>query len=134
VGGAIQQFLRDVDWGDLDYLVIDLPPGTSDAQLTLAQSVLISGSVWLTTPQDVPSPTFEGARDVRADERPGDRRGENMSAFVCPHCGEATEIFGRAGRRFAREHGLGSLAQVLLDITVRQGGDAGVPRSRSPVR
>ena len=130
VGGAIQQFLRDVDWGELDYLVIDLPPGTSDAQLTLAQAVPISR---------------RGARDDAA----GGRRSldvekalamfkrmsvpvlglvENMTAFVCPHCGEVTEIFGRGGgERFARDHGLEYLGGVPLDVTVRQGGDVGVP-------
>jgi ATP-binding protein involved in chromosome partitioning len=129
VGGAIQQFLRDVDWGDLDYLVIDLPPGTSDAQLTLAQSVPISGSVLVTTPQDVS--ISDVSKALAMFERmsvPVIGVVENMSAFICPQCGEATEIFGRGGgERFAREHGLELLAQVPLDITVRQGGDAGVP-------
>jgi len=129
VGGAIQQFLRDVDWGDLDYLVIDLPPGTSDAQLTLAQSVPISGSVLVTTPQDVS--ISDVSKALAMFERmsvPVIGVVENMSAFICPHCGEATEIFGRGGgERFAREHGIELLAQVPLDITVRQGGDAGVP-------
>jgi ATP-binding protein involved in chromosome partitioning len=129
VGGAIQQFLRDVDWGDLDYLVIDLPPGTSDAQLTLAQSVPISGSVLVTTPQEVS--LSDVAKALAMFERmnvPVIGVVENMSAFVCPHCGEATDIFGRGGGdRFAREHDLELLAQIPLDITVRQGGDAGVP-------
>ena len=97
VGGAIQQFLRDVEWGELDYLVIDLPPGTSLAR-SKRLSVPILGLV------------------------------ENMTAFVCPHCGEATEIFGRGGgERFAAEHGIDFLGGVPLDITVRQGGDVGVP-------
>jgi ATP-binding protein involved in chromosome partitioning len=129
VGGAIQQFLRDVDWGDLDYLVVDLPPGTSDAQLTLAQSVPISGSVLVTTPQDVA--LSDVAKALSMFERmnvPVIGLVENMSAFVCPHCGEATEIFGRGGgERFARDHGLELLGQVPIDVTVRQGGDAGVP-------
>jgi ATP-binding protein involved in chromosome partitioning len=129
VGGAIQQFLRDVDWGDLDYLVIDLPPGTSDAQLTLAQSVPISGSVLVTTPQDVS--ISDVSKALAMFERmsvPVIGVVENMSAFICPHCGEATEIFGRGGgERFARERGLELLGQVPLDITVRQGGDAGIP-------
>ena len=74
VGGAIQQFLRDVEWGELDYLVIDLPPGTSDAQLTLAQAVPISGAVLVTTPQEVVAVRRrQGARDVQADERAGHR-------------------------------------------------------------
>jgi len=129
VGGAIQQFLRDVDWGDLDYLVIDLPPGTSDAQLTLAQSVPISGAVLVTTPQDVS--VSDVTKALAMFERmnvPVIGIVENMSAFICPHCGEATEIFGRGGgERVAREHGIELLGRIPLEITVRQGGDAGVP-------
>ena len=98
VGGAIQQFLRDVDWGDLDYLVIDLPPGTSDAQLTLAQAVPLSGVVLVTTPQQVAIVDVEKALAMFARMSvPVIGLVENMSAFVCPHCGEATEIFGRGG-------------------------------------
>ena len=98
VGGAIQQFLRDVAWGDLDYLVVDLPPGTSDAQLTLAQSVPISGSVLVTTPQQVAIVDVEKALAMFSRMSvPVIGLVENMSAFVCPHCGEATEIFGRGG-------------------------------------
>ena len=98
VGGAIQQFLRDVDWGELDYLVIDLPPGTSDAQLTLAQSVPISGAVLVTTPQDVALLDVDKALAMfRRLSVPVIGLVENMSAFICPHCGEATEIFGRGG-------------------------------------
>ncbi|HKZ92894.1 MAG TPA: Mrp/NBP35 family ATP-binding protein, partial [Candidatus Limnocylindrales bacterium] len=95
VGGAIQQFLRDVEWGELDYLVIDLPPGTSDAQLTLAQSVPISGALLVTTPQDVALSDVEKALAMfRRLSVPIVGLVENMSAFACPHCGEATEIFG----------------------------------------
>ena len=129
VGGAIQQFLRDVDWGELDYLVIDLPPGTSDAQLTLAQAVPISGAVLVTTPQEV------SLADVGKALAMFQRMGvpviglvENMTAFVCPHCDEVTEIFGRGGgERFAAAHDLEYLGGIPLDITVRQGGDVGVP-------
>jgi ATP-binding protein involved in chromosome partitioning len=129
VGGAIQQFLRDVDWGDLDYLVIDLPPGTSDAQLTLAQSVPISGSVLVTTPQDVALLDVDKALAMfRRLSVPVIGLVENMSAFICPHCGEATEIFGRGGgERFCREHDLEFLGAIPLDIKVRQGADAGIP-------
>ena len=104
VGGAIQQFLRDVDWGELDYLVVDLPPGTSDAQLTLAQSVPVSGALLVTTPQDVALADVEKALAMfRRLSVPILGLVENMSAFICPHCGEATEIFGRGGgERFAR--------------------------------
>jgi ATP-binding protein involved in chromosome partitioning len=129
VGGAIQQFLRDVDWGDLDYLVIDLPPGTSDAQLTLAQSVPISGALLVTTPQDVALLDVEKALAMfRRLSVPVLGIVENMSAFVCPHCGEATEIFGRGGgESFARRYELDYFGGIPLDVKVRQGGDAGVP-------
>ena len=129
VGGAIQQFLRDVDWGELDYLVIDLPPGTSDAQLTLAQSVPISGSVLVTTPQDVALLDVDKALAMfRRLSVPVIGLVENMSAFICPHCGEATEIFGRGGgERFCREHDLEFLGAIPLDVKVRQGADAGIP-------
>ncbi len=129
VGGAIQQFLRDVDWGELDYLVVDLPPGTSDAQLTLAQAVPIGGTVLVTTPQEVSlSDVRKALAMLRRMNVPVIGVIENMSAFVCPHCGEATEIFGRGGgERFAAEHGVEFLGQIPLDITVRQGGDVGVP-------
>lgn len=129
IGGAIQQFLRDVDWGDLDYLVIDLPPGTSDAQLTLAQAVPISGTVLVTTPQDVALLDVQKALAMfRRMSVPVMGVVENMSAFVCPHCGEATEIFGRGGgEKFARQHDIEYFGGIPLDIKVRQGSDAGVP-------
>ena len=91
VGGAIQQFLRDVDWGELDYLVIDLPPGTSDAQLTLAQSVPVSGTVLVTTPQEVS--LLDVTKALAMLERmnvPVIGLVENMAGFVCAHCGEVT--------------------------------------------
>jgi ATP-binding protein involved in chromosome partitioning len=129
IGGAISQFLRDVDWGELDYLVVDLPPGTSDAQLTLAQAVPVSGTVLVTTPQDVAlSDVGKALAMLERLNVPVIGVVENMSAFVCPHCGETTEIFGRGGgERFAQEHGLDFLGKIPLDVTVRQGGDAGVP-------
>jgi ATP-binding protein involved in chromosome partitioning len=129
VGGAIQQFLRDVEWGELDYLVIDLPPGTSDAQLTLAQAVPLSGAVLVTTPQEVSlSDVTKALAMFKRLSVPILGIVENMTAFICPHCGEATEIFGRGGgERFAEQHGIDFLGGVPLDITVRQGGDVGVP-------
>jgi ATP-binding protein involved in chromosome partitioning len=129
IGGAISQFLRDVEWGELDYLVVDLPPGTSDAQLTLAQAVPISGVVLVTTPQDVAlSDVAKALAMLQRLNVPVIGLVENMSAFVCPHCGEATEIFGHGGgERFAEKHGLDFLGKIPLDVTVRQGGDAGVP-------
>ena len=129
VGGAIQQFLRDVAWGDLDYLVVDLPPGTSDAQLTLAQAVPLAGAVLVTTPQDVALLDVEKALAMfKRLSVPVLGVVENMSAFICPHCGEATEIFGRGGgEKFARDHGLEYLGGVPIDVKVRQGGDVGIP-------
>ncbi len=129
VGGAIQQFLRDVEWGELDYLVVDLPPGTSDAQLTLAQSVPLSGAVLVTTPQEVS--LLDVTKALAMLQRmsvPILGIVENMDGFVCAHCGERTEIFGRGGgERFARENGIDFLGGIPLEVTVRQGGDAGVP-------
>ena len=129
VGGAIQQFLRDVDWGELDYLVVDLPPGTSDAQLTLAQSVPLSGAVLVTTPQEVAlSDVGKALAMFKRLSVPILGLVENMTAFACPHCGELTEIFGRGGgERFCQEHRIDFLGGVPLDVTVRQGGDVGVP-------
>ena len=129
VGGAIQQFLRDVEWGELDYLVVDLPPGTSDAQLTLAQAVPISGAVLVTTPQEVAlSDVRKALSMLRRMSVPVIGIVENMNGFVCPHCSETTEIFGHdGGERFAAAEGLDYLGGIPLDITVRQGGDVGVP-------
>jgi ATP-binding protein involved in chromosome partitioning len=129
VGGAIQQFLRDVDWGDLDYLVVDLPPGTSDAQLTLAQSVPLTGAVLVTTPQAVALADVAKAMAMfKRVSVPILGLVENMSGFVCAHCGEVTDIFGKGGgERYAAENGIDFLGAVPLDVTVRQGADVGVP-------
>ena len=129
IGGAIQQFLRDVEWGDLDYLVVDLPPGTSDAQLTLAQAVPLAGAVLVTTPQDVALADVTKALAMfRRMNVPILGIVENMSSFACPHCGEQTEIFGRGGaERLAKEEQLEMLGRVPLEMAVRQGGDAGIP-------
>ena len=124
-----RQLVHDVDWGELDYLVIDLPPGTSDAQLTLAQAVPISGTLLVTTPQDVALLDVQKAMAMfRRMSVPIMGVVENMSAFVCAHCGEATEIFGRGGgEKFARQHGIEYFGGIPLDIKVRQGSDVGVP-------
>src|ERR671916_2727206 len=129
VGGAIQQFLRDVEWGELDYLIIDQPPGTSDAQLTLAQAIPISGTVLVTTPQEVAlDDVGKALAMLKRMSVPVIGVIENMTGFVCHHCGEVTEIFGRGGgERFCQEHGLEYLGGIPLDVTVRQGGDVGVP-------
>ena len=129
VGGAIQQFLRDVELGDLDYLVVDLPPGTSDAQLTLAQSVPLTGAVLVTTPQQVAlSDVAKALAMFKRVNVPILGLVENMSGFVCGHCGEVTDVFGRGGgERYAAESGVDFLGAVPLDVTVRQGADVGVP-------
>jgi len=129
VGGAIQQFLRDVEWGDLDYLVVDLPPGTSDAQLTLAQTVPLTGVVLVTTPQEVAlSDVAKAMAMFKRVNVPILGLVENMSGFVCAHCGEVTDVFGRGGgERYAAENDIAFLGAVPLDVTVRQGADVGVP-------
>jgi ATP-binding protein involved in chromosome partitioning len=129
VGTAVRQLLHDINWGELDYLIIDLPPGTSDASMSMAQEAPISGVVVVSTPQDV---AWEDAGKAVAmfDKLNVPVFGvvENMSYFLCPHCGERTEIFGHGGgRRAAEELGLEFLGEVPLDIKTRVGGDTGVP-------
>jgi ATP-binding protein involved in chromosome partitioning len=129
VHGAIQQFLRDVDWGDLDYLVVDLPPGTGDAPLSLSQLVPLSGVVIVTTPQDVAlQDVSKGIGMFRRLEVPVVGVVENMSYFVCPNCGTQHEIFGTGGgERIARHYGLPFLGKLPLQPAIREGGDEGRP-------
>ncbi len=133
VGGAIQQFLRDVAWSELDYLVIDLPPGTSDAQLTLAQAIPISGALLVTTPQDVALMDVAKALAMfRRMSVPVMGVVENMSAFVCQHCGEPTEIFGRGGgERFAQRNELECFGGVPLTSRCARVATPACRRSRS---
>jgi ATP-binding protein involved in chromosome partitioning len=127
--GVIRQFLNDVDWGDLDYLFIDLPPGTGDVQLTLAQSVPLTGAVMVTTPQDVAlADVRKGISAFEKLEVPILGIVENMSYFICPHCGERTEIFSYGGgRRAAEEWKLPFLGEIPLNPDIRLGGDTGQP-------
>jgi ATP-binding protein involved in chromosome partitioning len=129
VHGAIQQFLRDVDWGELDYLVVDLPPGTGDAALSLSQLIPLSGAVIVTTPQDVAlQDVAKGMAMFRRLEVPVLGVVENMSYFVCDNCRERHEIFGRGGgERIARQFGVPFLGQIPLQPRVREGGDEGRP-------
>jgi ATP-binding protein involved in chromosome partitioning len=126
---AIEQMLGDVEWGALDYLVVDLPPGTGDAQLTLAQKVPISGAVIVTTPQDIA--LIDARKGLAMFEKvnvPVIGIVENMSTFVCPHCGEETQIFKHGGgERTAAELGCPFLGSVPLDAAIVEGGDAGRP-------
>jgi ATP-binding protein involved in chromosome partitioning len=126
---AIRQFLSDVDWGPLDYLVIDLPPGTGDAQLTLAQSVPLTGAIVVATPQDVAlADVIRGVSMFKKLEVPVLGVVENMSYFVCPHCGERTDIFDHGGAKAMAERlGVPFLGEIPLDTKIRLGGDTGLP-------
>ena len=126
---VIQQFLRGVDWGELDYLVIDLPPGTGDVQLSLIQTAPVTGAVVVTTPSDV---ALEDARKaVRMFEQvkvPILGVIENMSYLQCPHCDERIDIFSTGGgRRMATDMGVNFLGALPLSPVVRIGGDTGHP-------
>jgi ATP-binding protein involved in chromosome partitioning len=129
VHGAIQQFLRDFDWGDLDYLVIDLPPGTGDAPLSLSQLIPLSGVVIVTTPQDVAlQDVAKGMAMFKQLEVPVIGVVENMSYFICPNCNDKHELFGRGGgERIAKSFGVPFLGQIPLQPNVRLGGDEGQP-------
>jgi len=126
---AVQQFMRDVVWGELDYLVVDLPPGTGDVALSMAQSVPMAGAVLVTTPQDVSvSDVRKAVGMFRQLNIPILGVMENMSGFVCGHCGERTEIFGQGGgKRLATDMGITFLGDVPIDARVRSGGDEGKP-------
>lgn len=126
---AIRQFLTDVKWGSLDYLVIDLPPGTGDAQLTLAQTLPLTGAIVVATPQDVAlADVVRGVTMFRRLEVPVLGVVENMSYFLCPHCGERTDIFDHGGaKRMAEKMGVPFLAELPLDPKIRRGGDSGLP-------
>jgi ATP-binding protein involved in chromosome partitioning len=127
--GAVQQFMRDVVWGELDYLIVDLPPGTGDVALSMAQSVPMAGAVVVTTPQGVSvSDVRKAVAMFRQLNIPVLGVIENMSYFVCGHCQERTEIFGNGGgRRMAEEMGIPFLGEVPIDTRVRSGGDEGQP-------
>lgn len=129
VHSAIQQFLKDVEWGEIDYLICDMPPGTGDAQLSLTQAIPLSGAVMVTTPQEVSlQDVRKGLAMFRKLNVPLLGVVENMSYFACPHCGERTTIFGEGGgQSLAAEFGVPLLGQVPLDPETRVGGDAGEP-------
>ena len=126
---AIEQLLRDVAWGELDVLVVDMPPGTGDAQLTLSQKVRLSGAVIVTTPQDVAlADAIKGVAMFRKVGVPVLGIVENMSFFNCPHCGNRTDVFGHGGgRREADRLQAPFLGEIPLDAAIREGGDAGRP-------
>ena len=130
---VVQQFLRGVDWGELDYLIIDLPPGTGDVQLTLIQTAPVSGAIIVTTPSDV---SLEDARKavLMFHQVKVEVLGivENMSYLVVPGTGQRLDVFGSGGgRRTAEEMGVTFLGEIALDPLVRVGGDTGRPVSLS---
>ncbi len=129
VHSAIQQFFRDVIWGELDYLLIDLPPGTGDAQLSISQLVTLAGVITVTTPQEV------ALHDVRKGMSMFQKVNvpllgiiENMSYYVCRHCGEREEIFSHGGGQKAAEKlGVPFMGAIPIDLAIRVGGDEGMP-------
>jgi ATP-binding protein involved in chromosome partitioning len=129
VVSALTQMLRDVDWGPLDVLVIDMPPGTGDVQLTLAQQTRLAGAVIVSTPQDLAlADARRGVAMFRKVDVPILGIVENMSYFVCPHCGERSDIFGHGGARAeAAKLGVPMLGEIPLDPEIRATSDAGTP-------
>jgi ATP-binding protein involved in chromosome partitioning len=129
VMSALTQFLREVDWGTLDVLVCDMPPGTGDAQLTMAQTVPLSGAVIVSTPQDIALiDARKGLNMFKKVDVPVLGIVENMSYFICPHCQGRTDIFAHGGARHEAEKlGTPFLGEVPLDIAIRETSDAGTP-------
>jgi ATP-binding protein involved in chromosome partitioning len=129
VMSALTQMLREVEWGTLDVMVVDMPPGTGDAQLTMAQQVPLKGAVIVSTPQDLA--LIDARRGIAMFRRvnvPVLGIVENMSTFVCPHCGTRSDIFGHGGARHEAERlGVPFLGEVPLDIAIREKSDAGQP-------
>lgn len=126
---ALSQLLNDTRWGELDYLIVDLPPGTGDIQLTLAQKIPVAGAVIVTTPQDVA--TLDARKALKMFEKvevPVLGLVENMAVHVCSNCGHAEHIFGEGGgRRMAEQYGVPLLGSLPLDVEVRELGDSGHP-------
>ena len=129
VQSALQQMLRDVDWGELDMLVVDMPPGTGDAQLTMAQQVPLTGAVIVSTPQDIALlDARKGLNMFRKVDVPVLGIVENMSYFCCPNCGHVSHIFAHGGaRREADRLGMEFLGEIPLDLTIRETSDSGQP-------
>ena len=129
LGGIIQQFLQNVEWGELDYLIIDLPPGTGDVQLTLTQKAPLSGAVVVTTPQEVSLiDADKGVKMFQQVKVPLLGIVENMSYFVCPHCGDRTDIFGHGGAKDeATRQNIDFLGEIPIDPYLRETSDTGTP-------
>ena len=129
VMSALNQMLRQVNWGELDVMVVDMPPGTGDAQLTMAQQVLLAGAVIVSTPQDIAlQDARKGLNMFRRVDVPVLGFIENMSYFLCPHCGERSDIFSHGGARAeALKLGVEFLGELPLDIAIRETSDGGNP-------
>ncbi len=129
VSSALQQMLREVDWGTLDVLVVDMPPGTGDAQLTMSQQVPLAGAIIVSTPQDIALlDARKGLNMFRKVDVPVLGLIENMSLFICPSCGHESHIFSHGGaRREAERMGVEFLGELPLDITIRETSDSGRP-------
>jgi ATP-binding protein involved in chromosome partitioning len=129
IHSAVQQFLKDVEWGPLDYLIFDMPPGTGDAQLSLSQTLPLSGAVMVTTPQEVSLlDVRKGLQMFRKMNVPVLGIVENMAGFACPNCGHSTAIFGEGGgAKLAREFDVPVLGSIPIDPETRVGGDTGEP-------
>ena len=129
VQSALVQMLRDVDWGQLDIMIVDMPPGTGDAQLTMAQQVPLAGAVIVSTPQDIALlDARKGLNMFRKVDVPVLGIVENMSTFVCPNCGHESHIFGHGGaKEEAGKRGVDFLGEVPLDIAIRETSDGGRP-------
>ena len=127
--GALQQMMTQVDWGDLDVLVIDLPPGTGDVQLSLCQKFDLAGALIVSTPQDVAlADVKKGIAMFRKLEAPILGMVENMSAFICPHCGGEAHPFGHGGAQAeAARTGIPFLGEIPMDLAIRLAGDGGTP-------
>jgi ATP-binding protein involved in chromosome partitioning len=129
IAGVLKQFMEQVAWGPLDVMIVDMPPGTGDAQLSLVQTIDLDGAVMVTTPQMVS--VGDVRRGVKMFERVNTRVlgiVENMSGFECPHCHEEIDVFGKdGGERLARDMGIPFLGRIPLDPAVRRAGDAGEP-------
>jgi ATP-binding protein involved in chromosome partitioning len=129
VMSALQQMLREVDWGELDIMIVDMPPGTGDAQLTMAQQVSLAGAVIVSTPQDIALiDARKGLNMFKKVDVPVLGIIENMSYFLCPHCGERSDIFSHGGARREAEHlGTDFLGEIPIDLAIRETSDEGRP-------
>ncbi|ASJ10529.1 ATP-binding protein [Thermococcus sp. P6] len=126
---AIKQLLGDVRWGELDFMIIDFPPGTGDQILTVTQSVKLDAAIVVTTPQDVALlDTGKAVNMMKKMEVPYITVVENMSYLICPHCGNEIDVFGKGGgKKLAEKEGVNFLGEVPIDLKAREAGDAGIP-------